>query len=103
MVATTQAEREVVIRNVILLPPALFASLRLHDPVLGHRFATMTLCPVGLLLAEEAWIRFLANRTDVFPLGAVIKTKTVLAHSVFALLPCKIAMSHSNLLLATRF
>ena len=90
VVAATEAESELVYRDVIFRAPTLLAPLRLYHPVPRHRLSTVTTRPVGLL-AEDSWIGLAPLLADVLPLRPVIK-----AHAVMTLLACKVAMVHSD-------
>ena len=93
VVAATEAESELVYRDVIFRAPTLLAPLRLYHPVPRHRLSTVTTRPVGL---EDSWIGLAPLLTDVFPLRSVVKAHAVTTLAAGTLLACKIAMVHSN-------
>ena len=95
MVAAAETESEILIGDMVFLPPALFAPLRLHYLVASHRFSAMAACPPSFL-AKKSWVGFTSRRADILPLRIMIETKAVLTHSMLTFLSCKIAMVHSN-------
>jgi len=96
VVAATEAECEVVVRDVILGSAALPTPPRLHFLVPRHRLSTVATCPVGLL-AEDSWIGLAPLLADVFPLRSVAKAYAVTTLTVWILLTCKVVMVHNNL------
>lgn len=95
VIATAEAECEVVVRNVILGSAALPTPPRQHFFVPRHRLsavATQPVCP----LVENSWIGFPPLLTDVFPLRPVVKAHAMTTLSMGILLGCKVAMVHSN-------
>jgi hypothetical protein len=93
--AAAVAECDVVVRDVIFLPSALLASLRLHFLHLRHRLAAAPSEPPGLL-AEDSRIGLEPLLTDVFPLRPMIQAPAVNTLAVGILLSCKVTMVHSN-------
>jgi len=95
MAATTEAERDAVLRDNVLHSSTLLALLCLHGHMPRHRFPTATGYPVGLL-AEDSWIGLAPFLTDVFPLWPVVKALAVNTLAVGTLLVCVIVMVHNN-------
>ncbi|PIQ68942.1 MAG: hypothetical protein COV91_01285 [Candidatus Taylorbacteria bacterium CG11_big_fil_rev_8_21_14_0_20_46_11] len=95
VVATTQTEREEVVRDAILGSAALPTPPCLHYLVPRHRLSTVATHPVGLL-AEDSWIWLAPLLTDELPLWSVVKAHAVTTLTVWTLLTCKTVMVHNN-------
>ena len=95
VVATAEAERESVERDIVLGSPALPTPPRLHFLVPRHRLSTVATRPVGLL-AEDPRIGLAPLLADVLPLWPVVKAPAVNTLTVGTLLTCKIVMVHNN-------